>query len=444
MGLSIDNDINDTLDRIDSDGSSEIDLNEWLEYWIKRVSKNPNPLKQQEVIARNTFSKYDADNSGYLDANELSNVLTTLGADFTDEEMLLVINELDSDNSNLIEIEEFVSWWTGRTVKNRQSTSLVSLKLKKLSAKASQIFSTDIFTAVWNGDINLVKAFIQADNRLAVATDSTEKGDNWTPLHYASYKGFINIVELLIDNISVISTAVNTTNTYGFTPLFYSAQNNHIEICKLLLDKGADPSICGIHFDNPDIFMCPASFAEDSIELKELLLTHSRCTPPRAISTKNISVSIVKSGQLTIELPNQRFYTNLPIKHYEIGLAIKDNNTTMTINSKAPNISQVYTVNFDKKWFNNVLSTLYNDNSISPAITLVITGVNVMNMNGITSEDVSIDLSTVLKEYSDYKSNAQPISTPKSDNSNKPNSIKTNNSSKTIQSNKTNSSNTRK
>jgi hypothetical protein len=47
---------------------------------------------------------------------------------------------------------------------------LIAIKLRKLARKAGQLFFTDIFTAVWNNDINLVKLFIESDTRIGIYT----------------------------------------------------------------------------------------------------------------------------------------------------------------------------------------------------------------------------------------------------------------------------------
>ena len=93
--LGIFDDVNVHLEQIDIDGSDEIDRLEWVNWWIKRVSRSPNPVKQQQAIARSIFKKYDLDHSGILDIKEIYNVFDVLGAAMTDDEISVVINELD-------------------------------------------------------------------------------------------------------------------------------------------------------------------------------------------------------------------------------------------------------------------------------------------------------------------------------------------------------------
>ena len=83
-----------------------------------------------------------------------------VGANFSEEEMLEVVNQLDADGSGIIEENEFIDWWVHRSMKGRLGGGLIAMKLRKLARKAAQIFYTDIFTAVWNNDIDMVKTFL--------------------------------------------------------------------------------------------------------------------------------------------------------------------------------------------------------------------------------------------------------------------------------------------
>ena len=65
--------------KIDADDSGQISVEEWISWWLKRVSCLPNPLKQQEAIARNTFRKFDTDETGSLDTSELHELINSLG-----------------------------------------------------------------------------------------------------------------------------------------------------------------------------------------------------------------------------------------------------------------------------------------------------------------------------------------------------------------------------
>jgi hypothetical protein len=51
------------------------------------VSKYPNPAKQQEIIARNVFKKFDEDDSNAISIDEFHNLIDYLGADFSQSEL---------------------------------------------------------------------------------------------------------------------------------------------------------------------------------------------------------------------------------------------------------------------------------------------------------------------------------------------------------------------
>jgi len=102
------------LDRIDKDGDGTLNLEEWTRWWLSRISSSPNPVKQQEAIAKRAFARFDTDQSGYLDVAEMGSLLDSLGADMTDDEVQAATAYVDTDNSGQIECDEFVNWWTNR------------------------------------------------------------------------------------------------------------------------------------------------------------------------------------------------------------------------------------------------------------------------------------------------------------------------------------------
>jgi Ca2+-binding EF-hand superfamily protein len=75
MGLPLGADEDETMANFSKSDSGYLDLEGWVIWWINRVSALPNPLKQQEAIARNTFRKFDKDGSGTLNGRELYDML---------------------------------------------------------------------------------------------------------------------------------------------------------------------------------------------------------------------------------------------------------------------------------------------------------------------------------------------------------------------------------
>ena len=188
MGLPIHADTEDTLLELDIDKSGALENMEFLEWWLRRISVLPGHEKQQQVMARNTFLKFDLDKSGAINSSEFKTLVTALGMDFTDKECDEAVAELDTDNSGVIECDEFIAWWVDRTKNVRKGGGLIAFKLKKLANKAAQMFHTDIHTAAWKGQTDLVVMFLDAEQRLVNAPDTSEEGNGWTPLHYACYQ----------------------------------------------------------------------------------------------------------------------------------------------------------------------------------------------------------------------------------------------------------------
>ena len=355
-GLPMEADEEEMLMKMDTDDSGSLDIEEWTIWWLNRISTLPNPIKQQEAIAKNTFKKFDADGSGCLDVSELGSLTKALGADFSSEELADAVKEIDGDASGMIDISEFLAWWTNRAAGNRNNSSMISLKMRKLAQKASQVFSTDIFTAAWNGDLDLTNAFLQGEPRLAHACDSSEYGQGWSALHYACYQGHEELVRALLD----AKAEVNRTTDLGFSPLFYAAQRGHLDICQLLMDKGADPSITGAQQlmaplqqdtvptagaaargapdadganDDADIgasndnagetvFMCPVEHMIDYPELRAIFKMSAKCTVPLMIPYDNVSASVSLAASLfALEVTiQQKLISQLPVKQWEVRL----------------------------------------------------------------------------------------------------------------------------
>lgn len=188
MGLPMHADAEDSLLEMDTDKSGTLENMEFLEWWLRRISVQPGNAKQQEVLARNTFLTFDVDNSGAISADEFAALVTSLGVEFSEKECQEAIVELDSDGSGVIECDEFIEWWVNRTKSVRKGGGLIAFKLKKIANKAAQMFHTDIHTATWKGQKDLVLMFLDAETRLINAPDISEDGNGWTPLHYACYR----------------------------------------------------------------------------------------------------------------------------------------------------------------------------------------------------------------------------------------------------------------
>lgn len=325
MALPIGDGANDVILNMDDDGSGNLQLMEFVVWWIRRVSRLPGTHKQQEVIARSTFRRFDIDQSGTISISELGDLTANLGVEFSPAEMQEAMVELDSNKSGSIDENEFIEWWVNRTNSVRPGASLIAYKLKKLANKAAQVFYTDIHTAAWKGDLELVKMFLDATPELCNAGDVNEHGEGWTPLQYAAYQGHINVVsEILSRKGDKSRVQVDKTNQHGFTALFYAAQRHHLDIVELLLDAGADPAICGSHHIDPDIRMCPADHIQDCRELLRVFKGRKNCDKPTGVNPKDINISINTNGLVVLEFPSSdaiRNISKLPLVRWRVRLS---------------------------------------------------------------------------------------------------------------------------
>lgn len=307
MGLPVGEGADDSVVAMDDDGSGRLEMMEFVVWWIRRVSRLPGTDKQQEIIAKNTFKNFDKDNSGSISSDELLDLVSSLGVSFSDDELQEALVELDSDRSGFIDQNEFLEWWMNRTNSVRPGASLIAYKLKKIAQKAAQVFYTDIHAAAWKGDLDLVRMFLDATPLLCNAGDTSEHGAGWTPLQYACYQGHADVVSEILSRRNEkkeLVCNIDLQNDLKFTALFYAAQRLHLDIVRLLLERGADPSICGDHHVDPDIRVCAADHAQDSEDLREILMQNPKCVVPLEVDVGDMTASINSNGLVVIELPS--------------------------------------------------------------------------------------------------------------------------------------------
>jgi ankyrin repeat protein len=92
-----------------------------------------------------------------------------------------------------------------------------------------------VFKAAKFGDVATMRALLAADATLVAARDA----DASTPLHYAVWKGHLDLVELLLAAGADVN-AQNQNDHWGTTPLHAAAHANQKAIAALLLAHGAD------------------------------------------------------------------------------------------------------------------------------------------------------------------------------------------------------------
>jgi ankyrin repeat protein len=96
---------------------------------------------------------------------------------------------------------------------------------------------------------------------------------SYTPLHWAAECGYLDVVELLVENKANLNAKTSTQfiiNEFR-TPMWFAVEEKHIDVLSYLLQRGADPNVvCNSSCDTPLSTAC----ASGELEMVDLLLKH--------------------------------------------------------------------------------------------------------------------------------------------------------------------------
>ena len=95
-----------------------------------------------------------------------------------------------------------------------------------------------LFKAVKAGNVPVVRALLAENPEWVHARDKDES----TPLHHAAWKGFPELVDVLIDAGADIG-AHNRNDHWGTTPLHAAAHGNQKAAAEALIRRGADVNL---------------------------------------------------------------------------------------------------------------------------------------------------------------------------------------------------------
>jgi ankyrin repeat protein/catechol 2,3-dioxygenase-like lactoylglutathione lyase family enzyme len=98
------------------------------------------------------------------------------------------------------------------------------------------------FDACAGGNLETVRALLQAAPELARMPDPKAQYGGWTALHAAARDGRLDVVRLLLAHGADPNAREAGDNTY---PLHWAAAHRHVEVVRALLDAGGDPHGAG-------------------------------------------------------------------------------------------------------------------------------------------------------------------------------------------------------
>ncbi len=253
------------------------------------------------------FKKYDTDGSGKIDAEELTNLCSELGAPLSPEEMSDAMAALDADNSGSIDKDEFTAWFEGRNT--------VSSKLRAVAKRARLENYVDIHVACWQGATEVVAEFLANDKTLARAVDDSDCGGAYLPLHYAAYAGHLKVCEMLLK----AGADLNALNSAGVSAVFLAIQQDCLEVARFLIRSCARLDCV----DNQhNLCVLDVCFSPEMDELVQSVLDCEHLAPPPAL----VEVSCEKHGELNVSWQpvSRKNERSLPVSAFQVKVFAED------------------------------------------------------------------------------------------------------------------------
>jgi ankyrin repeat protein len=193
------------------------------------------------------------------------------------------------------------SYRAARDVSNPslRNTSVMVGYLLALGAK----YTISVAAAV--GDQLRIEQLLQKDSGLAARLDSTGE----SPLSYASQRGYLHIVRLLLKHGADPNIA--ESGAPDGLALYLACAGNHLEVARLLLEHGANPH-AGLDGCQHCINITRVYHGEQAQPIEELVRSYGGYTQPYHMSTRQMTQAIRDGHEVT---RHGEFLGNLMRKH---------------------------------------------------------------------------------------------------------------------------------
>ncbi|UYV71070.1 tnc-2 [Cordylochernes scorpioides] len=120
-------DLKDLIAEIDSDGSGELEFEEFLSLTARFLVEEDTEAMQEEL--REAFRMYDKEGNGYINVSDLRDILRALDDKVSEDELDDMIAEIDTDGSGTVDFDGTYS----RPPRSRQDITLAYIPCSKIT-----------------------------------------------------------------------------------------------------------------------------------------------------------------------------------------------------------------------------------------------------------------------------------------------------------------------
>ncbi|XP_078508020.1 troponin C, skeletal muscle isoform X1 [Lissotriton helveticus] len=99
------------IEEVDEDGSGTIDFEEFLVMMVRQMKEDAQGKSEEELAE--CFRIFDKNADGYIDGEELGEILRSSGEDITEEEIEELMKDGDKNNDGKIDFDEFLKMMEG-------------------------------------------------------------------------------------------------------------------------------------------------------------------------------------------------------------------------------------------------------------------------------------------------------------------------------------------